>query len=196
MKRLAVFAALALALLAAPALLAQDHGEVGVFADYVRLHNAGDANFWGIGGRASFNVSKHIQLEADMGYDFEKTIISGTVFNTGTGTITTVRSPLRLLHATFGPKLMTGSGPVRAFVYAKGGFLNFSSFSGPATGGSFTNAISNVPNGDTNGVFYPGGGVEAYLGPVGLRLDVGDMMYFDNGANHNLQITFGPHIRF
>lgn len=195
MKRFAVLAAFTLLVCSVPAVFAQDHGEVGVFADYIRLHNAGNANFWGIGGRASFNVSKHVQLEAEMGYDFEKTIISGSVFDTGTGTFTTVRSPLRLLHATFGPKLMTGSGPVRAFVYAKGGFLNFSSYSASTLGG-FTNAVSNVPNGDTNGVFYPGGGVEAYLGPVGLRLDVGDMMYFDNGANHNLRVTFGPHIRF
>lgn len=192
MKRLAVLLALAGALYLLPSAFAQDHGEVGVFADYVRLHNAGDANFWGLGGRAAFNVHKNVQFEAEMGYDFEKVFTS--TFTSG-GTVTTVRSPLRLLHGTFGPKLQTGSGAVRAFVFAKGGFLNFSSSNASALGG-FTGAVGNITGGDTNGVFYPGGGVEAYIGPVGLRLDAGDFMYFDNGANHNLRITFGPHIRF
>ena len=51
--------------------------------------------------------------------------------------------------------------------------------------------------GDNNGnaVFYPGGGVEEYPGPVGLR-DVGDEIYFNNGANHNLKITFCVPTRF
>jgi hypothetical protein len=38
--------------------------------------------------------------------------------------------------------------------------------------------------------------VEAYIGPVGLRLDVGDEMYFAGGTHHNLRISFGPQIRF
>jgi hypothetical protein len=42
----------------------------------------------------------------------------------------------------------------------------------------------------------PGGGVETTLGPVGLRLDVGDEMYFSNGTHHNLKVMFGPYIRF
>jgi len=45
-------------------------------------------------------------------------------------------------------------------------------------------------------VLCPGGGVEAYLGKVGLRLDVGDEIYFNNGAQNNPKITFGPHFRF
>lgn len=193
MKRLVILLVLAVVAIFAPAAFAQNHGEVGVFADYVRLHNANDANFWGVGGRASFNVHKYVQLEAEIGYDFEKTITVGSVVNNGTVTI--IRSPLRLLHGTFGPKIQSGKGPVRLFAYAKGGFLNFTSSGASALGG-FTGAVGSVTRGDTNGVFYPGGGAEAYLGPIGLRLDVGDLMYFDNGANHNLRVTFGPHIRF
>jgi hypothetical protein len=195
MKRFVLLVALALALLV-PAAFAQNHGEVGAFADYIRLKNADNANMWGLGGRASFNVHSHVQLEAEMGYDFERTVTSGSFIDTGTGNITTFRSPLRLIHGTFGPKIQTSGGPVRLFAFAKGGFLNFSSSGTPVTFGGFTNLLNNIPNGDTKGVFYPGGGVEAYLGPIGLRLDVGDYMYFDNGANHNLRVTFGPHIRF
>jgi hypothetical protein len=187
-RRLAIVAVFAVAFCMVPAAFAQDHDhvEVGAFADYFRLHNAGNANFWGLGGRAAFNVHSHVQLEAEMAYDFEKVFTS--TISSG-GVITTVRSPLRLLHGTFGPKIQTGSGAFRAFVFAKGGFLNFSTR-------NFTGAVSSVTSGDTNGVFYPGGGVEAYAGPIGLRLDVGDLMYFENGANHNLRVTFGPHIRF
>jgi hypothetical protein len=42
----------------------------------------------------------------------------------------------------------------------------------------------------------PGGGVEGTLGPLGLRLDVGDEMYFNNGTHHNLTVKFRPYIRF
>jgi hypothetical protein len=38
--------------------------------------------------------------------------------------------------------------------------------------------------------------VEGFVGPVGLRLEVGDDIYFDNGARNNLRVTFGPTIRF
>lgn len=190
MKRIALVAVFAL-VLSASAAFAQNHGEVGAFADYVRLHNANDANFWGLGGRVGFNATKHVQLEGEISYDFERSFTTGTV--TG-GTLTTSRSNLRLLHGLFGPKIGT-SGPVRVFVTAKGGFLNFSVNNRSAVSG-VTSAFNQVTSGDTNGVFYPGGGVEGFIGPVGLRFDIGDLMYFDRGANHNLRITFGPQFRF
>ena len=43
---------------------------------------------------------------------------------------------------------------------------------------------------------YPGGGVEAFAGPIGLRVEVGDEIYMNNGANNNLRVTFSPSIRF
>jgi hypothetical protein len=186
MKRLAVLLALAGALYLLPAAFAQEHAEVGVFADYVRLHHAGDANFWGLGGRAAFNVHSHIQFEADMAYDFEKVITTTTT--TG-GVVTATRSPLRLLHGTFGPKLVANAGGFQVFGFAKGGFLHFGT-------GNFTTAVGNVFGGDTNGVFYPGGGIAIFAGPVGLRVDAGDLIYFDRGANHNLRFTFGPQFKF
>lgn len=190
MKRVALIAVFAL-VLSATAAFAQNHGEVGVFADYVRLHHANDANFWGLGGRAGFNIHKNVQLEGEISYDFEKAFTTGTVTDGG---ITTSRSNLRLLHGLFGPKIGT-SGAVRVFATVKGGFLNFSVNNGSAVSGAGS-AFNQVIGGDTNGVFYPGGGVEAFIGPVGLRVDVGDLMYFDRGANHNLRLTFGPQFRF
>jgi hypothetical protein len=45
-------------------------------------------------------------------------------------------------------------------------------------------------------VLYWGGGLQGHLGPIGLRLDVGDEIYFNNGSHHNLRVAFGPVFRF
>ena len=179
--------------LTAPAAFAQqeEHGEFGVFADYTRLHNANNANFWGVGGRVAFNLNKWAQLEGSMAYDFERNFTTGTPGVTGTFT----RSGLKILDGLFGPKFQTGIGPFKAFVTAKGGFMNFS-VSPKATFSSFTGAVSSVPNGNTNGAFYPGGGVELFYHWIGIRAEAGDLMYFDHGANHNLKFTVGPQFRW
>jgi hypothetical protein len=48
---------------------AQNHAEVGAFVDYFRLRDTG-TDFVGLGGRAAFNVARHVQVEAEMAYDF------------------------------------------------------------------------------------------------------------------------------
>ncbi len=190
MKRIVLM--LVAVLFAVPALNAQNHGEAGVFLDYVRLHHA-DQNFFGLGGRAGFNVHSNVQFEAEMSYDFERTL-SSSVTSTG-GTLVTSSVGLHMIHGLFGPKIQTGGQAFRAFVTAKGGFLNFGVGS-RVNAGSFNSQLATFSQGDTNGVFYPGGGVEIFAGPVGLRAEVGDLMYFDRGANHNLRFTFGPQFRF
>ena len=177
-----------------PALYAQEeHGEVGVYGDFTRLSPAGNTNFVGLGGRLGFNVNDHLQFEGDIGYDFAKnfTTTSNNGLNTSFGS-----SDLRLLRGLFGPKIQTGVGPDRAYLVLKGGFLNFGvSRKGATTG--FVNSFGGVLNGDTDGAFYPGAGVEFFIGHVfGLRAEAGDLMYFNNGANHNLNVTFGPTFRF
>ena len=178
-----------LALMTAPMIFAQgtpdkDHGEIGAFFNMTRLRHANNTNFYGFGGRVGFNVHPNIQFEGEMAYDFARN------FTVTTNNVTTSTTGLRLLHGLFGPKFQIGTGAVRAFVTAKGGFLNFS------TSHNLTNQINGVSGGDTNGVFYPGGGIEAYAGIFGIRAEIGDEMYFDRGANHNLRVTIGPQIRF
>src|SRR5437764_10508403 len=54
-----------------------DHVEVGAFVDYFRPSDAAPGrNFLGLGGRAAFNVHRDVQLEAEMAYDFKRTITS------------------------------------------------------------------------------------------------------------------------
>jgi hypothetical protein len=166
--------------------------EFGVYADYFRL-NQTKTNLAGVGARLSVNVSSYAQLEAQMAYDFEQGFTER--FAPSGGVLSVQRSDLRLLHGLFGPKLQT-AGPVRLFVTAKGGFDNFGFSRAPATLGTFTSTVSGLRSDNWNAVFYPGGGVETFLGPIGLRLDVGDEIYFNHGANHNLSLTLGPTIRF
>lgn len=193
MKRILGLIVVLAMIIAVPALYAQEeHGEVGVFGDLTRL-GPNNTNFTGLGGRLAFNVNNHLQFEGGIGYDFQQNVT--TTSGTGIGTSFST-SRLRLLRGLFGPKIQTGVGPVTAYLVLKGGFLNFGA-SRTATVGSFTNSFGGVLNGDTNGVFYPGAGVEFFIGHVfGLRAEAGDMMYFDNGANHNLNVTFGPTFRF
>jgi len=47
-----------------------------------------------------------------------------------------------------------------------------------------------------SGILYPGAGLEGHIGPVGLRLEAGDEMYFAGSTHHNLRVAFGPFIRF
>jgi hypothetical protein len=60
----------------------------------------------------------------------------------------------------------------------------------------FKSAIEDVTTGNTAAAIYPGVGLEGFLGPIGLRADVGDEIYFKNGTHNNLRVTFDPTIRF
>lgn len=182
-------------LLAAPMVMAQgqsDHVEVGAFADYFRLSDASPVrNFVGLGGRAAFSIHRDVQLEAEMAYDFKRNYTS-----TFTNGVTTelVNTQFRTLHGFFGPKFQTGSGPFRVFITGKVGFDNFSINNQNATAG-FINSVG-LTNGTTDFAVYPGGGFEAFAGPIGIRAEVGDDIYFDHGAHNNLRVSFGPQIRF
>ena len=169
-----------------------DHVEIGAFVDYFRFSDPGPgtANLIGLGGRAAFGITRNVQIEAEMAYDFQRNYT--TTFDNGVTTVD-VTSRFRTLHGFFGPKFQTGSGPFRFFVTGKVGFENFS------------NTIQNAPSGFVSAVglgiptylaVYPGGGIEAFAGPIGLRAEIGDNIFFNNGAHNNLRVSFGPQFRF
>jgi hypothetical protein len=198
MKRLAILGALALCVATlTPAASAQsngddkNHGSLGAFFNFTRLQPA-DLDLWGVGARLGINVRKHVVMEGEMAYDFERT--KTQTITTGAIT-TTVRSNLRMLHGLFGPKIQT-TGPVRIFAVLKGGFVNFG-VGGPVTAGAINNQINTIVDGDTNGVFYPGGGIEFNVGWLGIRAEAGDeIMFLNNGTQNNFRATIGPQIRF
>jgi hypothetical protein len=166
--------------------LGQKGGEVGIFAEALRAQ----VNFLGLGGRLSFNASPRVQLEGELssGYKHIYTPLPGVG-----GKVTTASTALTTATILFGPKLQSALGPVCIFVTLKGGIIGFEVNSrGPTTG-------IVPPYGPSGNAFkravYPGIGLERNFGRIGLRLDVGDLIYFDGGANNSLRITFGPSIR-
>jgi hypothetical protein len=173
--------------------LAQDHGEFGVYGEYMRFAPAGNVNMGGLGARLSLNATKIFKLEAALGYDFQQNFPEK--YSNGVS-FTTVQSNLRVLNGLFGPAIQTNVGPVRAFFTAKGGFIN-TSFSNSSPGSGFVSQLQALRTNNVNAVFYPGAGFEAFAGPIGLRFDVGDEIQFvDSGPYNNLRFTFGPMFRF
>lgn len=200
MKRIIWLAALS-ALLAIPSLMfAQeandyDHATVGIFADYFRFapNNFDNAtNFVGFGARAAFNTGHHVQIEGEMNYDFQRNF---TTFTNNGGTTTFVTTRVRPLTGLFGPKFET-PGPFKFFVTGKVGFIDFTTSRAAVTPGTVGNAIAGIGGGGTHFAMYPGAGLEGFWGPFGLRLEVGDEVYLNNGTFNNLRVTFGPQFRF
>jgi hypothetical protein len=211
MKRLFACAGLAGALALSSPLFAQaranspytlNHVELGAYGDLFRVAPANSAtvNYLGLGGRFGFSVHPHVQLEAEMNYNFEKNFTTTTTTTVGTTTTsTTVTSQLRPLTGLFGPKFQAGtSGPLRAFVTAKAGFVEFSYSNNAPSGSSFANAFNQFnTGGTTHFAAYPGGGLEFFAGPLGLRVEAGDEIWLNNGtAYNNLRVTAGPTLRF
>lgn len=194
MKRVALLLLLACALV--PGAFAQDneHVQIGAFADYYRLSQT-NTDLFGVGARASFVAYKRMKLEAEMSYDFGRAFTEGFQ-DPITGTVIFQRTDLRVIHGLFGPRINLGHHNIQPFVTAKGGFVNFHLGTEPVTFGNFFSSVDNLRSSNVMATFYPGGGLEGHLGPIGLRFDVGDEMYFNGGTHHNLKMTFGPIIRF
>ena len=178
---------------AVPNLYSQDHGEIGVFGHYFR-NSPTHTNFGGVGGRVSLNVHKYAQIEAEMSYDFASVFTEGFT-SPSSGSVSFQQSQFRVLHGLFGPKIQR-AGAVRPFVTVKGGFVDFRFDPRPVAFSTFTSTVQGLRTTNVDGVVYPGVGVEAYLGPIGLRFEAGDEIYFQGGAHNNLSVTFGPQIRF
>lgn len=199
MKRIALLIVLGLFAALPSLVLAQNHGEVGAYADYFRFNQASyNDNYVGVGGRVGFNMNPHISLEAEMNYDFARNFVStSTTSNGGSASTSFVRTSVRPITGLFGPKFQVGTGAFRAFLDAKIGFIDYS-VSNPqvVSGGTFTNAINGVGGSGTHIAFFPGGGIEGFWGPFGLRLDAGDEVYLNNGVYNQLRVTFGPEFRF
>ena len=196
MRRLVIVLTLLTLAVMTPGVFAQsdyDHGEVGANLDYLRLNQAGNTSYEGIGGRIGFNVAPRVQLEGQMNYDFQKSFssISNSSLN-----VNVQNSNVTLWHALFGPKInIANADHASFFATVQGGFIRFG-VSGGSEANSFSNTVSGFGDTSTNDALYPGVGGSVYWGPVGIRLDVGDFIYWNNGAQNNLSIKIGPQFRF
>jgi len=192
MKRFAIL--LFLAALLVPLASAQDRFQVGAYADYFRLSQT-NTNMAGLGGRAAIRVFSHVMLEGEMSYDFQQAFSEGFTNPSG-GVVTFQNSNLKVLHGLAGPKFIGGHGRIRPFLTVKGGIVNFRLDPRPASVAGFVSSVENLRSNNVSGVLYPGAGFEGHIGPVGLRLEAGDEIYFAGGTHHNPRVAFGPFIRF
>ena len=87
-------------------------------------------------------------------------------------------------------------GHLRPFATLKGGIVDFRLSPSLIPDSGVVSTLLGIRTSSLNAALYPGGGGEATLGPVGLRLEFGDLIYFNNGAHNNLRITFGPILSF
>src|SRR5882762_2294025 len=126
-----------------------------------------------------------------MRYDFDQAFTE-SFHDSTTGVVTVRRTGLRTLHGEFGPKVNLGEHwHVHPFVTLKGGFMDFRVNNAPATIGTFFSSVDNLRRKSVNGVLYPGGGLEGHVGPLGIRFDIGDEIYFNSGT-HKLAHRLRP----
>jgi hypothetical protein len=176
-----------------PLASAQDHFQVGAYGDYFRIEQTG-TNMAGLGGRVGYTIFSHVMFEGEMNYDFDQGFAERCV-STGC-TVGVANSNLKVLHGLGGFKFIGSHRAIRPFLELKGGFINFQLNPKPASFGQFTTSVQNLRSKNVSGVFYPGAGVEGHLGPIGLRLEAGDEIYWTGSPHHNVRIAFGPFLRF
>ena len=176
-------------------LLAQSRIETGVFVDYLSISQTSTDNF-GIGGRFGYRLHHNVMLEGELAYDYGINF-DEAYRNISNGDIAAIeRTSIGVTHGLFGPTLEPAKGSFRPFVTLKGGFVDFRFSTSLLPYSNLASAILGIRTSRLNAAIYPGGGLEASLGPVGLRFELGDEIYFNNGGHNNLRITFGPIIRF
>jgi hypothetical protein len=176
-------------------LFAQKRLEAGVFLDYLDVSQTSTNNF-GLGGRFGYRIHHDVMLEGELAYDYGtnfgeayRNIVSGNF-------VAIENTSLGVTHGLFGPKLQPSGGGLRPFVTLKGGFMDFQLSPGLLPLSNVVSTLLGLRTSNWNAAIYPAAGVEAVIGPVGLRFEVGDEVYFNNGAHNNLRLTFGPIVRF
>ena len=176
-------------------LFAQKRVEAGVFLDYLNVSQTSTNNF-GLGGRFGYRVHHDVMIEGELAYDYGINF-DEAYRNIANGNIAAIeRTSVGVTHGLVGPKLQPSGGGFRPFVTLKGGFMDFRLSPGLLPISNAVSTLLGLRTSNLNAAIYPGAGVEAALGPVGLRFEVGDEIYFNNGAHNNLRVTFGPILRF
>ena len=176
-------------------LFAQKRLEAGIFLDYLSISQTNTNNF-GVGGRLGYHIHSNLMMEGEAAYDYGINF-DEAYRNIANGDITAIeRTSIGVTHCLFGPTLQPANGKFRPFVTLKGGFVDFRFSPSLLPFSDVASTVLGIRTSSLNAAVYPGLGVEASLGPVGLRLELGDEIYFNSGAHNNLRITFGPIVRF
>ena len=191
------FASVAMALLLcaiSPQLHAQKRVEAGISLDFLGISQTKTNNF-GLAGRFGYGIHRRIMLEGELAY------VYGINFNeairdVSNGNIAAIqRTSIGVTHGLLGPKLQPArERGFQPFLTAKAGFMDFRL--SPSLLPPLASTLIGLRTSNLNFALHLAGGMEPALGPLGLRLELGDEIYFNNGAHNNLRITFGPILRF
>jgi hypothetical protein len=174
---------------------AQSRFQASVLLDYLGVSQTNTDNV-GVGGRFGFRIHHRVMLEAESTYSYGVNFreVYRDLSNRDVKAIAT--TSIGVTDGLFGPMLQPAHGHLRPFVTLKGGFIDFRLSPTLIPYSGLVSSLLGLRTSTVNGVLYPGGGAEAILGPVGLRLEFGDAIYFNSGVHNNSRITFGPTLRF
>jgi hypothetical protein len=169
--------------------------EAGIFLDYLSISQTSTNNF-GLGARFGYRIHHDVLLEGELAYDYGinfdeayRNIVSGSI-------AAIERTSIGVTQGLIGPKLQPSGGGFRPYVTLKAGFVDFRLSPSLLPYSDVASAVFGLRTSTLNAAIYPAAGIEATLGPVGLRLEAGDELYFNRGSHNNLRITFGPILRF
>ncbi len=182
-------------LLATSPVFAQKRVELGIFIDYLNISQTSTNNF-GLGGRFGYRIHHDVLMEGELAYDYGINF-DEAYRNVANGNLTAIEhTSIGVTHGLVGPKLQPFGGGFRPFLTLKTGFMDFRLSPSLLPYNNLTSTILGLRTSNLNAAIYPAAGVEAALGPIGLRLEAGDEIYFNQGTHNNLRITFGPILRF
>ncbi len=182
-------------LLFSTSLFAQKRIEAGVFIDYLSISQTGTNNV-GLGGRFGYRVHRNVMVEGELAYDYGVNF-NEALRNIANGNLVGIeRTSVGVTHGLFGPTLERSNGHFHPFVTLKGGFVDFRLSPSLLPISTVVTDLLGLRTSNINAAIYPAGGLQATLGPVGLRFEMGDEIYFNRGAQNNLRLTFGPFVRF
>ena len=176
-------------------LAAQQRFKAGVFVDYLSVSQTSTDNF-GLGARASYRIRRPLQIEGEFAYDYG--INFDEVYRDVTkGNVKAIqRTSIGVTQGLIGPTLEPARGHLRPFATLKAGFVDFRLSPSLLPYSSLVSTALGIRTSSVSAALYPAIGAEASLGRVGLRLEGGDSINFNQGTHNNLRITFGPFVRF
>jgi hypothetical protein len=169
--------------------------EVGIFLDSLSISQTSTNNL-GLGARFGYRIHHHVILEGELAYDYGLNFHEAYVDVTNGNIAAIENTSIGVTHGLIGPMVQPAHGHFRPFATVKAGFMDFRLSGSLLPYSDIVSSVLGLRTSNLNFALYPAGGIEGSLGPVGLRLEAGDEMYFNSGAHHNLRITFGPIIRF
>ena len=174
---------------------AQSRMEVGIFLDALSISQTGTTNL-GLGARFGYRVHHAVMLEGELAYDYGLNFHEAYLDLTTGNIVAIENTSVGLTHGLIGPIVQPAHGHLRPFATLKAGFIDFRLSGSLLPYSGIVSSVLGLRTSSVNAAVYPGGGIEASLGPLGLRFEAGDEIYFNRGAHNNLRITFGPILRF